>query len=78
MRQLRATAPPDVEIWQNVAVQQVGQTGRLESITYHIFARQGREQRIIAEVTIELDYSKSPTDPKVLISAEPVGTLFGS
>jgi hypothetical protein len=78
VRQLRDMAPPGTTLWQKIAVQQIGRTGRLESITYHIFGRDsaGKEQ-VICEATIEVVYRKDGSY-KVNLSAENIGSAFSS
>jgi hypothetical protein len=76
IRELRDMAPDGVEVWQKVAVKQLGRTGRLESITYHIYARQGGEQRVICEATISLEWHGKTARP--IVEAEWIGALAAS
>ncbi|HBL58851.1 MAG TPA: hypothetical protein DDZ80_10140 [Cyanobacteria bacterium UBA8803] len=75
MKELREIVPPDIELKLSPAIRRK-RTAELEEVNYHVSAHKGDDKATICDVTIELDYTRSETEPKILLSAELVGHLF--
>jgi len=76
MKQLKEVEPPGVDFKLSPAVRR-RRTAVLEEVNYFVTAHKGEEKATICDITIELDYTRSEANPKVMLSVELVGRLFG-
>jgi hypothetical protein len=76
MRDLRSTVPPDIELRLSPAVRR-RRTAVLEEVNYVVTGHKGEDKATLCDITIELDYTRSQSNPKVLLSVELVGRIFG-